>query len=374
MGRFRSFQNVNKIINTQPIRKGNNTSDLEANHRTFDEFGISTAQGSIDLPSFLSTTETDSIIVIKDGKVVYERYDRTNTEDSIHIMMSMTKSVAGLVAGILVGQGKLDANNRASTYVPEVKGTSYEGVTVRQLLDMRAGIKFDDTDPEYRKAAGWNPLETDEKPTNLHEFISKFEAPPGPKIDGIVDGDPFDYISVNTDLLGWVLERASGKPFAELVSELIWRPMGAQSDAYITLDRAGNARTAGGMCATLRDIARMCLLILDDDNGVVPASWISDILNNGSKEAFQAGPWNTGRDGVFGDVAYRSCCLGSRETQMVMGIGIHGQMMFADRANKIVMVKTSSQPARIDMMKTFITIKAFQEFRRILMNMEKEGR
>ena len=141
--------------------------------------------------------------MLKDGKIVYEHYDRTNTETSVHIMMSMTKSVAGLVCGILVEQGKLDVNAVVPTYIPEVKGTPYENVTIRQLLDMRAGIKYEDATPEYRKAAGWNALEPNETATDLHSFISNFKAPSSAVVDGL-EGPPFEYLSVNTDLMGWV--------------------------------------------------------------------------------------------------------------------------------------------------------------------------
>ena len=357
-----SFQNVDKILNTHPIHKGAKPSTLESEPSNSDDFKIITSEASlIDLQTFLTGTETDGIVVLKDGKIVYEHYDRTNTRETTHIMMSMTKSVAGLIAGILVDQGKLKVDSLVSEYVPEVNGTSYENVTVRNCLDMRAGIKYDDTAPEYRKAAGWNELEADEQPTNLHEFISKFQAPAGPKVDGLL---PFEYISVNTDLMGWVLERASGKKFAELVSELIWQPMGAESDAYITVDSAGNARPAGGMCARVRDLARLCQLLVHDHNGIVPPSWIHDMINNGSREAFDAGPWNRGK--AFGDTAYRSYWLGDSNNQALMGIGIHGQMMFVDRLNQIVMVKTSSQPSRFDIKKVWLAIKAFEEFKRIL--------
>ena len=365
-----SFQNVDKILNTTPIKKGDKTTPLRARHVpvNLDYFNIKTSDGkSFDLSTFQQETNTDGIIVLKDGKIVYEHYDRTNTEKSIHIMMSMTKSVAGLIAGILVDQGRLDVDAVASTYVPELRGTSYENVKLQQLLDMRAGIKFDDADPEYRRAAGWHEAKPDEEESNLHSFISKFNAPPGPKVDGLMGGDPFEYVSVNTDLMGWILERASGKKFADLVGELLWQPMGAESDAYISTDRAGNVRPAGGMCATVRDLARVCQLMLHDEECIVPSKWIHDMMNNGSKEAFAAGPWSSRGSGeIFGNAAYRSYWVADDSVQLLMGLGVHGQMMFADRQNKIVMVKTSSQPDRFDGRKAALTAKAFREFRRIL--------
>ena len=165
--------------------------------------------------------------------------------------------------------------------------------------------------------------------------------------------------------MGWVLEKITGKKFADLVSELIWQPMGAESDAYITTDSAGNARPAGGMCATTRDIARVGQLVLDDGRGIVPADWIQDMLNNGSNEAFSAGAW-TGYQRVLGRLAYRSYWVANSQDQLLMGLGVHGQMLFVDRINGIVMAKTSSQPERTDRNKSALTILAFKEFQRLL--------
>ena len=126
-----------------------------------------------------------------------------------------------------------------------------------------------------------------------------------------------------------MIESVTGKKLAEVISELIWQPLGAESDAYITLDNAGNARPAGGMCATLRDIARIGQLVLHDDNGIVPASWIHDMLNNGSQEAFAAGSWS-GFERVLGKLAYRSYWLSNCQDQILMGLGVHGQVLLVE--------------------------------------------
>ena len=169
-----SFRNVNKIVNTAPISKGSKASTLPSKLKEFEGFKIQRQdKADLDLSTFLSDTETDGLIVLKDGHIVYEYYGRDNDKDSVHIMMSMTKSVAGLICGILAERGQLDVNAPVSKYVPEVKGTPYEKLIVQQCLDMRAGIKvriacnvlihsvllidsqYDDTAPDYRNAAGW---------------------------------------------------------------------------------------------------------------------------------------------------------------------------------------------------------------------------
>lgn len=137
-----SFQNINKVLNTQPIKKGSKTSSLPSTNQQFDGFKIDRSdKPPLDLSSFLSETETDGLIVLKDGNIAYEYYGRTNDKDSVHIIMSMTKSITGLICGILAERGQLDVDALASTYVPEVKETAYKNLTVRQCLDMRAGVQ-----------------------------------------------------------------------------------------------------------------------------------------------------------------------------------------------------------------------------------------
>ena len=107
------------------------------------------------------------------------------------------------------------------------------------------------------------------------------------------DGGPFHYVSTNTDLLGWILERASGVRFADLLSALLWKPMGAQCSAYITVDRLGAPRCAGGICTTTMDLARVGQLIVQNGrrNGtpIIPARWIEDMLGGGDPKAWAAG-------------------------------------------------------------------------------------
>ena len=174
----------------------------------------------------------------------------------------------------------------------------YNNATVQDLLDMRTGVKADDNIHEYRAAAGWNPLRGDEDASakSLHAYIEGLQA-------DVDESKGFNYSSVNTDLLGWVLEAATGKKLAELISELLWKPMGAESDALITVDREGSARAAGGACVTLRDIARIGQLIADGGRDVVPKAWIDDMLHGGDNDAWEKGTFAPGFRGVLGEGA-----------------------------------------------------------------------
>ena len=146
-----SFRNINKIFNTASIKRGARASKLPSKIRQFDDFKIQRQdKPTVDLSTFLSNTYTDGLIVLKNDEIVYEYYGRDNDEESIHIMMSMTKSVTGLVCGILAERGQLDVNAPIVKYVPEIKGTPYETITVRQCLDMRAGIQVSSTLLAYK--------------------------------------------------------------------------------------------------------------------------------------------------------------------------------------------------------------------------------
>src|SRR5262245_6014640 len=213
---------------------------------------------------------------------------------SPHILMSVSKSILGLIAGVLVGQGALNVSRLVTEVIPEIKTTAWAGATVMQLLDMQTGVAFNEdylaaSGPivAYRKAAGWNPLQPGEQSKDLRSFFQELREVDGPY------GGRFWYVSPNTDLLGWVIERISGKRYADVVSELLWQPMGAGNSAYITVDRLGAPRAVGGICATTRDLARVGQMLIEGGSyrgqQVVPASWIDMIANDGDPEAWAAG-------------------------------------------------------------------------------------
>ena len=189
--------------------------------------------------------------------------------------MSVSKSIVGCVAGILADRGVLDPMAPVTTYVPEVARSGYDGATVRDLLDMRTGVAFSETyqavDAEVRvmeRSMGWRPS-LDGDPVGMYRYLTTL----GTAAD---HGGPFTYRSADTDMLGWVCERAAGTRMADLVSSLVWIPMGAEQDADITCDPVGSAVHDGGISAIARDLVRFGQLLLDDGGRVVPAQWLTD--------------------------------------------------------------------------------------------------
>src|SRR5262249_45043707 len=322
----------------------------------------------LDFDSFLAATDTDGIVILHRGVVVAERYAHGMARQTPHILMSVSKSLLGIAAGILVGKGVLDPDEPVTRLIPEIANTAYAGATIRNLLDMRVGIDFDEdylatSGPivEYRKASNWNALEPGDTPSDLRGFFQHLT-----RTDGDHDGR-FHYVSPNTDLMGWVIERASGQRYADLLSTLLWQPMGAAHGAYITVDRLGAPRCAGGSCAPGMDLPRVGQLVVQDGKRdaiqVIPKEWLDDVIARGSAEA-----WNSG-DFVhlFGDspMHYRSKWYVARGAKpLVFGFGIHGQHLFVDRANELVIAKVSSQAMPIDEKRISLTMSGIAALRR----------
>ena len=322
--------------------------------------------GRIDLAALCERGELDGLVVLHRGRLVHESYFNGMTAASPHILMSVTKSMLGLLAGILVARGQLDPEAEATAYVPELAGTAFAGATVRQLLDMRSGVTFNEDYSEadglyqrYRKAVGWNPLAPGEAPSDLRAFYAEMTDSDGPH------GGRFRYISPCTDLLGWIVERATGRRFADLMSELVWAPMGAERPAYITVDRLGAPRTAGGMCCTTRDLARVGQLLVDGGRGIVPADWIEDIATMGDAEAWNAGEFAPDYPGV--PMHYRAKWYVVRDRgPLLMGIGIHGQNLLVDRGGELVLARHGSAATPLAAASERLTLRLFEALRQAL--------
>lgn len=293
----------------------------------------------------LAATHTDGLLVMKDGAVVAEHYLNQEAADR-HIVFSVSKSITATVAGVLVEQGLLDPDAPVIRHVPEARGSAYEDCTLRHVLDMTVSIRFteDYLDPDgdvarYRVAMGWNPPRAGESVEGLHRFITSL-----PKADH-PHGHHFHYVSTNSDMLGWIMERASGETIVTLIARHLWQPMGAAHDAFITLDRHGAPRTAGGICTSLADLARFGEMMrgrgVFHGRRIIPEAWIDDILTAGDPVAWSRGELVK----LFPQGRYRSkWYIPEPSSQVLCAIGIHGQWIYVDFEACMVAVKQSSQP------------------------------
>jgi CubicO group peptidase (beta-lactamase class C family) len=299
------------------------------------------------LDAVLAETFTDAFLVMHDGQVVAERYYDGMTAGTRHLLMSVSKSILGCVAGVLADRGLLDPGAPVTAYVPEAARSGYAGATIRDLLDMRTGVAFRETytapDAEVRvmeRSMGWRPMQPAD-PQGAYPYLLTLGSA-GPH------GGDFSYRSADSDMLGWACERASGIRTADLVSALVWQPIGAEADAEITCDPLGSAIPDGGISATARDLARFGQMLVDDGVArgqvVIPEAWLADVRSPepGVRDAFA----RTDNEPVLPGGWYRSqfWVIPGPGGPVLVCLGIHGQLIYADRASRTVVVKMSTWP------------------------------
>lgn len=345
-----SFRNVRQLLPTADIRRSATPSALGSEFRDLSQLGFLADGKPTTVAEILAETFADGLLVMQRGKIITEWYGEGMTPHTPHLVCSVSKSICGTLGGVLVGRGLLDVDKLITDYVPEVAASVYGECTVRHLLDMTVAISFDEDydDPEgdvvkYRLCNGWDVLPNGTAQGDQRSFLATL------KPNGKPHGKVFEYVSTNTDMLGWVYETACGKPYAQILSDYIWAPMGAEDDAYITLDTHGSSRAAGGICATVRDLARFGEMIrqrgLANGNQVVPGSWIDDIHINGDTQAFVDGNLSY----VFPEGRYRSKWYTIDPARAdLAAVGIHGQWIYIDPTTDTVIVKVASQPNPMD--------------------------
>ena len=293
----------------------------------------------------LAANYTDGMLVMHKGKVVYEHYTGCLAEAGKHAAMSMTKSMTGLLAEILVAEGTLDDKARVSTTIPELAGSAFADATVRQVMDMTTGLAYseDYANPKadiwvYSAAANPMPKPADYKgPVGYYEYLQTV------KKEG-EHGEAFGYKTINSDALGWIVSRVSGKSVTELLSERIWSRMGAEQDGYLTVDGIGTPFAGGGLSAGLRDLGRVGQLMLDkgEINGerLFPANVADNIRAGGDKAAFDKAGYKTLAGGSYRGMWW----VFHNDHGAYAARGVHGQTIYIDPTAEMVIVRLSSHP------------------------------
>lgn len=316
----------------------------------------------------LQANYTDGIVVLHKGRVVYERYFGVLTPQGQHAGMSITKTFTGTLAATLVAEGTLDPERKVVEYVPELGKSAFGSATVRQLMDMTTGIRFSENyaDPKaevWAHAAAGNPLPKPKDytgPRSYYEFLQTVQA------EG-VHGEAFHYRTANADALGWVLARVSGKNVAELLSERIWSKLGAEQDAYMTVDSTGTPFAGGGLNAGLRDLARFGEMIRDDGryNGqqVLPKAAIDDIRRGGSREAFVNAGYPLLKGWSYRDMWWHS----HNEHGAFMARGVFGQSLYIDPKAEMVIARFASHPVAGNAANDPTTLPAYEALAAYLM-------
>lgn len=286
---------------------------------------------------------TDGMLILHKGQVVYERYFGCLEEDGKHAIMSMTKSITGLLGEILVAEGVLDETLLVRDVSPEIEGSAFASATVREVMDMTTGVKYseDYSDPEadiwlYSRAASPLPKpEGYEGPDGYWEYLQQVQ-PEG------AHGEAFHYKTINSDMLGWIISRVTGRSVTELASERLWRRMGAEQDAYQTVDGKGVPFAGGGVTAGLRDLGRLGMLMLNQGeiNGarLFPSEVVRRIAAGGDPAKFAGFPTLEGG-------SYTSQWWVFHNPHGAFAArGVHGQTIYVDPTAEMVLVRLASYP------------------------------
>jgi len=351
-----SFQHMQSLFPTARLRRGLGPAQpfssqakdlLAAQYETGSGEQRSVSQS-------LAETYTDAFLVARGDQLLLEHYENGMAADSLHLLNSVTKSFTGMLAGILVADGRLAAEDAVTRWLPELGDTAFADTCVQHLLDMTAapayGEDYSDVQADFWQEAavvGWRPdLVGVDSPRTLLEYAATLQAPDQP------DGQAFHYRSVLTNVLGMVLERAGGAPLQTLLQNALWQPLGPEQDANIVVDPIGFPYVAAGMSAGARDLLRFGQLLIQQGRyggrQLLPAGWIDQTVNVDPKwqDMFAASEYG---DFIPGGHYRNQMWVRRAERGQLLALGIHGQIIYMDSASECVIVKLSTQPEATDL-------------------------
>lgn len=316
----------------------------------------------------LAANYTDGIVVLHRGRIVYERYAGAGGPDQPHIAFSVTKSFVGTLAESLIAERRLDPARTMASYIPELANSGFGDATVRQVMDMRTGLAFEEN--YVAKPGELSDV------ARMSIAVGAAPAPPGYKGPLTADafliaiakkgehGGDFVYSTPNTMALAWLLERLTGQSIAQQISDRYWSKLGMEHDASIQVDRVGTGFWGGGYSATLRDMARFGEMVrLGGKAGsqqLVPPAAMKAILAQGDAKAFAAAKY-PGLDG--GSYAGQ---WWHRATGQTMAVGIHGQGIYIDPKAEMVIARFASYPVASNRVINPTTLPAYDAMARAL--------
>ncbi|MEM5474074.1 serine hydrolase [Hoeflea sp. AS60] len=341
---FWSFRNVSEMVRSARIKTATPSPLPQVAGNPDLLASPASPSASHSISDLLTRSEADSFILSRNGQLVCEWHVEGVDRSDPHLVFSISKSITALVAGILEDQGILDPSTPVGKLVPEAVNSAYADATVQDLLDMRVSLDFDESYlsqeayARYRRAMSWNPPSADGNDEAMLSFLCSLQKAAGPH------GGDHDYLSPNSDMLGIVLERATGERFPDLCAKLLWQPLGATSDAFITVDPEGAPRTAGGVSCRPHDLLAVGQMLINGGtaNGkqIVSKRWIADMQQGGDE-----GVWARGTQASFLKTGrYRNNWYQvGGESNAFLAAGIHGQFLYCDPDTNTVIVCTSSQ-------------------------------
>lgn len=310
---------------------------------------------SRDLQAFLKETSTTALLVVHDGKIVHENYpnpEKSGGQEARRISWSVAKSFLSAIFGLAVASGEIKSlEDPVSDYVPELKGSAYDGVPIRHVLNMSSGVFFDEDYLSFN-----SDINKMGRVLAIGGSMDEFAA--GLSKTERASGEVRDYVSIDTHVIGMVLRRATGKSVLEYLNENLWSKMGVKESIYYVTDEQGVAFVLGGLNMRTRDYARFGQLFLQDGQWlgqqVLPREWV------------RASTANSAPASLTDDQGYGyQWWLPEQADEEFFAIGIYGQYIYVNRKLNVVIAKNSAhREFRDDGKEGFIikntTIEAFR--------------
>ncbi|WJT00956.1 serine hydrolase domain-containing protein [Novosphingobium humi] len=328
-----AFRNMDQLFTTRLVGHSGAPSPLPKVERPMD-FTYSFGGKTWTAQEALERTYTNALLIMKDGRIVTEIYRNGSNERTRFMGWSMTKSITSTLVGAALADGLIASlDDPITRYLPELKGGGYDGVTIRQILQMRSGVdyeeRYDFANPGIAASNHINALVRNvARFADVARTIKRKSKP----------GEVFAYKTIDTAVLGWLIERVSGGSVAAYTARKLWEPLGAEADGFYIMDGEpgiGREFSGAGFNATLRDWARFGQMMLDQGviNGkrVVSADWVKAAQT-------PAGP----EDGPEGGYGYQWWTMAN--SPAYSAIGLQGQYVYIDPASRTVVVKLSYFP------------------------------
>ncbi|MDP5033252.1 serine hydrolase [Paraglaciecola sp.] len=341
-----NFLNMYTMFDSSTIEASQSTYYFPVNYQALP-YDFSVEGESIVVQDFLAQSATHAMMVIKDGEIVYEQYFLEDSPEKQHISFSVAKSFVSALFGIAIDEGHIKSiEDSVTDYVPELIGSGYEGVRIKDVLQMSSGVKFNEDYADYNsdinrfsRAIAFG--------TSLDSFTASLQREREP-------GTFHHYVSIDTQVLGMILVRATGVSLSEYLSQKIWQPMGMQDAAYWMKDSNDMELALGGLNITLRDYAKFGWLYLHKGQWlsargrslqIVPKQWVIDSVTPDAPH-LMPGSDNPQSDSSYG-YGYQWWIPPGAEDEF-MAQGIYGQYIYVDPDQNLVIVKNSANPNYTD--------------------------
>ena len=331
------------FIPWSPISSSLSNGEWKSENQFFTE----TKETPMTIREFLNKNYVDGIIILHDGKIIYERYPAGLKQDGIHAAMSVTKSFIGLLASILIAEKTIKPEKLVTDYLPELGKSGFAGATVQQVLNMTTAIQYSE-DYNNPNAEVWqysqagNPFKSEKYtgPQNIYEYLETVK-----KIPKQEHGELFGYKTINTEVMGWIISRVTNMCVTELISKKIWIPMGASTDGLFLLDSAGKAQAGGGFSLNLRDMAILGEMLRNKgkvgNKQIIPEEAVELVAKGGDPNVFAK---SEEYPKLKGWSYHNFWWITNNAHGAYMARGVHGQAIYIDPAAKMVIARFASNP------------------------------